>query len=85
MSKHTPGPWVVVRRRDGLAVTGCGVVLFGDQEESAADANLIAAAPELYDSMLELLDSHQREEPHHEDMCPVCRKAKAAIAKAKGA
>lgn len=31
----------------------------------------------------ELLEDHQRTEPHHEDMCPLCLRASAAISGAK--
>jgi ABC-type arginine transport system ATPase subunit len=90
MSKHTPGPWTVIRRRDGLVIAGPGVALFGDQDERAADANIIAAAPELLEA-LEAEEYAQRLANHHESqMQAKVARARAdkmrasAIAKARG-
>lgn len=55
MSAHTPGPWIVVRRRDGLAIAGAGVILFGEGRE--ADAALIAAAPDLLGAGAEVVNA----------------------------
>jgi len=71
MSKHTPGPWHVgvVEKMEVLSDHGrlrlepggttlypiCKVVMF-DREEDEANARLIAAAPEMYEALRELLD-----------------------------
>lgn len=49
------------------------------------NSRLIAAAPDLLEVARELLEDHRRVDPHHEDMCALCRRAAAAIAKAQGA
>lgn len=46
MSKHTPGPWGLVRHEDTWLV-GPGIVIDDTAEEDEANARLIAAAPEL--------------------------------------
>jgi hypothetical protein len=53
MSQHTPGPWVVhhdadckeieITAEDGRTIA----FMFGNQPQDVADANLIAAAPDL--------------------------------------
>ena len=69
MSKHTPGPWVVVGRLTKYVearlvgrliqeVAACGPTMadegYGQQQE--ANARLIAAAPDLLDELLSVLD-----------------------------
>lgn len=58
MSKPTPGPWTVVRRRDGMAIQPIGLVAFGGMADERARANLAlaAAAPELLDLLQKHLD-----------------------------
>jgi hypothetical protein len=84
MSKHTPGPWVVKKLRARYArfcaintVDGSPV---GESYEEK-NARLIAAAPELLETLENLLKVHEGEggtQHHAGDM------ARAAIAKAKG-
>lgn len=61
MSKHTPGPWTVVRDRLGGWSVYCGdnlVCCIGDQEadEQLANAILISKAPELVEMVRRLTD-----------------------------
>jgi hypothetical protein len=99
-SKHTPGPWerherydVVIARLGGegeafRGVADCRTVDV-EGEERAANARLIAAAPDLLDALMTsngrglcIFPNHGPDEP-----CPGCdgwRKGQAAIAKALG-
>lgn len=94
--KHTPGPWKAVHdtiyrasvvghellhpiatirlKKRARAVTG----------EARANAQLISACPELLESLLEMVEVHQRGLPHPMASCAYCQKANAAIAKARG-
>lgn len=65
--KHTPGPWINHGRipQPGLphsAVAAKTLIarvyseMFGDKEQEAANANLIAAAPELLEAASKLFD-----------------------------
>lgn len=92
-AKHTPGPWQACDVGDYSDYDGrCRVILgndlriavvLGDHDESAANARLIAAAPDLLEeledmvSLVEYLmnDSYDNKET---------AEARAAIAKAKG-
>jgi len=66
MSKHTPGPWAVGPDLEIFySPNGCGVTrplrltsLVGRTEEDVANAHLIAAAPELLDSLERLFDEY---------------------------
>lgn len=72
-AKHTPGPWVWVRRPSGYceALAGNGEEVFRADEYagaawiaiSDADARLIAAAPELLEVLVELMDVLRKEAP----------------------
>ena len=94
MSKHTPGPWVVVGSRTKYVearlvgslmqeVAACGPTLadegYGQQQE--ANARLIAAAPDLLEALIELAACGA--EAWGEDR-PCVKWANAAIAKATG-
>ena len=94
MSKHTPGPWVVVGSRTKYVearlvgslmqeVAACGPTLadegYGQQQE--ANARLIAAAPDLLEALIELADCGA--EAWGEDR-PCVKWARAAIARATG-
>jgi hypothetical protein len=67
MSQHTPGPWFVAQ--DGsykvasvTSVTGIYADEMPDTENIAADAGLIAAAPELLAFAKEFLSDYQSED-----------------------
>lgn len=102
--KHTPGPWVVdigsyigcTDEHYHSITAGCGYHV-GNQDDgfelsgcmSAANAHLIAAAPELLEALSDaLIDfdnwaAHEDNHPH-EHLVAWAEKARAAIAKAKG-
>ena len=84
MSKHTPGPWkgykdqgVYVGDDQSLPVfeTGCGCCT--EQHLTQADANLIAAAPDLLQNLQQLCEL--MESIGHD-----CTPARTTIAKATG-
>lgn len=95
--KHTRGPWLVVHD-DGAA--GCRAIFAGDQgicctdglyddEEDAANASLIAAAPEMFDTLdPDTLEAIADEIDCHEhsaragSLRVIARRQRAAIAKA---
>ena len=86
MSKHTPGPWrssgrwVVAGKGDDaefIAETDAPRFDFARYERACEDARLIAAAPE----MLEALEDLTAAAPND----PCWQRARAAIAKARGA
>lgn len=100
--EHTPGPWKVFwgkRKRHmfigigteaGEGVTDPHFSLWrGDSEEAAANARLIAAAPDLLEALRALADAHymtissEGYDPTHSD-CPVLNDAHAAISRATG-
>jgi hypothetical protein len=106
--KHTPGPWTNHGRitQPGLphsAVAAETLIArvyskcFGDTEQEIANANLIAAAPELLAIADEILNGRMLDEFNHDDdglidhapsdetMRRWSTKLRAAIAKATGA
>ena len=95
MSKHTPGPWVIVRDTDNKrAITmihaqpkdpkayGQGIAKLVRQglETDEPNALLIAAAPEMLEALKELVAGIETRTAGPDDM----EKARAAIAKATG-
>lgn len=87
--QHTPGPWVAdfgettsVRLSDGSRVATVNHLRLHGRvaaSEAAANARLIEAAPE----MLEALEGYISDCTN--DECERCIKARAAIAKVRGA
>lgn len=92
---YTPGPWELAMSADGC------FILFGPKgrklltipldeqnEEKAANARLIAAAPELYEMLSEVLSSIERVACGGENAVRFraewVEDAKAALAKARG-
>jgi hypothetical protein len=95
MSEYTPGPWAVVELVDGYDIRApeadCYIATASDPEAvwgaigPEEDACLIAAAPELLEALEELF--HLIDSAHDGERVftfKMQRKAKAAIAKAKG-
>lgn len=100
-AKHTPGPWEIARNRTSIVEIGPCVAdgyagaLWLDVQE--ADARLIAAAPELLEALELLFGTNAMHSVcRHEDADVFGRvkgtwgakaeeKARAALAKAKGA
>ena len=58
-SKHTPGPWTVVRDKtlDQLSVIDGRIVIAAISPPHKANAHLIAAAPELLSELKNLLET----------------------------
>ncbi|THB29045.1 hypothetical protein [Providencia sp. MGF014] len=93
--KHTPAPWkYTIRNANEIMTTFHGVTI-GDvylditTANQKADARLIAAAPELLESLRELVSAMERYEIDVGESAPtkhkkMMKKAKAAIAKALG-
>ncbi|MCP1271259.1 hypothetical protein [Acetobacter cerevisiae] len=100
--KFTPGPWVtykdlptdVVVSKNGdcsLATLDCGC---GGKETMRANANLIAAAPDLYEAIVSLIDSAEYLLDFAKEQCEFMgdvdeeqgfiNKGRAALAKARG-
>ena len=87
---HTPGPWIAVggwveHPDDNVAdICTCDIELMGQErlgrssDETAANARLIAAAPEMLETLVDLLG--------WQTLAPddVVAQARAAIAKARG-
>lgn len=81
------GPWTVVRRRDGAAISPVGLVLFGSiDEEQERALRLAAAAPELLEAALLVLYEFNLDDlsAFTRDQCSALRQAERAVAKARG-
>lgn len=99
MSRHTSGPWMVTEIEDCYCVANCGRYVIVPEhgkvkaDNSAADARLIAAAPELLEALIEVTASlawnaHGECRAVHEGpimpSAMAIETARAAIAKACG-
>lgn len=91
-TKWTPGPWTPQKLRNGQQVVLCESgfpvcrISRWAKESDAAEARLIAAAPDLYDALsdaIEVLALHVQEGDGIAS--PVMDNARAALAKALGA
>ncbi len=96
--KHTPGPWHSTGRYVGSGHAKMNICECSDNSgcwsnapEAVANARLIAAAPELLEACMAMLEWDDREKDHAVDFyagMDLCRaafdKARAAIAKATG-
>ncbi len=99
MSKHTPGPWTAQRvhgckqigpklgphRQSHISELACTSGL-NDEAEDEANARLMAAAPELLESLKGMIGRFEEkagERPHKFCGCTYCH-ANAAVAKAEG-
>ena len=57
-SKHTRGPWSVIRENGGDEVISTyGDIVAWVYDDNAANAALIAAAPDMYDALMLALDA----------------------------
>ena len=98
-TKFTSGPWsadspystmfmVVDSQQQTIAEVQCGTDEYGDylaNEKEQANAHLIAAAPEMYDVIIAMLEQFDAEETcHNEYDYIVIREAKKVLAKARG-
>jgi hypothetical protein len=97
--KFTPGPWVNHGRitQPGIPHSAVAAEMliarvyskhFGDSEQEIANANLIAAAPELLEALKAVLKDEEWNAAMADEVTPGARdnirKARAAIAKAEG-
>lgn len=83
-AKHTPTPWRVVRRRDGIGISGLRAVLPLD-DQGAADAAFCVRAANAHEALRRALDAlvHERNVVVH---CPdvVLQQAWLALKLAEG-
>lgn len=88
-TKFTPGPWCARFKRARYEITGTGgelmIQLHGAQNNAEQNANLIAAAPDLYAALEAMLQQFDADECHNSaaDIEAILM-AKAALAKARG-
>lgn len=88
MSAHTPGPWAYRPSNNGHFIAGTGensgylaeVRQCRSKQDVRADARLIAAAPELLESLQSVLNSCL----DSQGLADAYKQARAAIAKATG-
>ena len=82
---HTPGPWTYQEPGwDGLpyltSANGEVVATFFSEPENSSDIQLLAAAPELYEALKNIMDFLV----YGDKNCRIALKAQAALAKARG-
>ena len=92
--KHTPGPWINhgrIPQNGGLPHSSVGAKTllarvyseaYGDIKQEAANARLIAAAPDLLEALNAMLTHMGMDEDEWSK--PTFEQARAAIAKARG-
>ena len=88
MSAHTPGPWAYRPSNNGHFIAGTGensgylaeVRQCRSKQDVRADARLIAAAPELLESLQSVLNSCL----DSQGLADAYKQARAAIAKVEG-
>ena len=96
-AKHISGPWIAEDDQSIYAADGDGRRLIaechaGHKEERAANARLIAAAPDLLEALQEMVagdaeaieDAKRLGVPFPDEMLAAYHKARAAIARATG-
>lgn len=89
---HTPGPWSVGGSAglvNQISILPCIGVVYGAGDEIKANAALIAAAPDMYEALKDLVDDICDREDVDSPSCNPGRKsavkwARAALAKARG-
>ena len=93
MSKHTPGPWYAGTKSVTASETenrlGLDVRIFGgNRDDNKANARLIAAAPEMYETLKALVQELSENDEdgliEHTDQMINARAVIAKIAKAQG-
>lgn len=92
MSKYTPGPWLLAKDEPTIVYSDNNTVVCVAESqnglmEARANAQLIAAAPELLEVLKELYSFiRQTQCVEHTDnqYCGECERAYKAIAKAEG-
>ncbi|NIH23429.1 hypothetical protein HBM99_13875 [Providencia heimbachae] len=96
--KHTPAPWINVggwvdAENNGI-ICSLSAVSMKPEDVDEANANLIAAAPELLEALIELVQSYDKCSIDHNGLCQehflqeandcTFKKANLAISKALG-
>jgi hypothetical protein len=82
-AKHTPGPWEVITDVDRFEIdsrTRCVAVTRDNRSDDAANAALIAAAPDMYEALVAAYGIVIRGAQYN----VTAEKVAAAIAKAEG-
>lgn len=91
MSKHTPGPWAIEKESESHSIVNrsfegdewCIAEVYKQTDMAIANANLIAAAPDLLEALNKLLDKAYKQ--NFNDAYPeIVEAAELAIAKARG-
>ena len=88
-AKFTKGPWSTIARGNGFTSIGANTLLarvysenYQDFENEAANAALIAAAPDMYEAGAALIADVRRRYPGEELRCEYMRALDAALKKA---
>ncbi|MCE4544625.1 MULTISPECIES: hypothetical protein [unclassified Caballeronia] len=95
-TKHTPGPWTNHGRipQPGLPHSSVAAKTllarvyseaFGDSEQETANANLIAAAPELLESLEQMVRLATRNDIPESEQLEIASRAIDVLQKARGA
>lgn len=75
MSAHTPGPWVIGRSSPGAIVAPSGLVVadanMAPNGQMAANARLIAAAPDLLAALVQLRKACNAVRPFAQAVAPI--------------
>lgn len=92
-TRWTPGPWLVSETGSVVAASDSGYVaepydgrhtLQNDAAITAANAHLIAAAPEMYEALAAVIGDYEAHMRGHEYVPTPLIAARAALAKARG-
>lgn len=72
--KHTPGPWTCISAEFGKVEEGTikFEVKMNEQIICKADANLIAAAPDMYDALNAIANMQVQETTNHQELSALC-------------
>jgi hypothetical protein len=84
MTQHTPGPWFA--HNIGLGSNGEGPFTYplgNDPDKAAANARLIAAAPDMLAALQDIMAESSRDDDDHDVVATIQGICRAAIAKAK--
>ncbi len=90
---HTPGPWDKIVKMEGFTAVGANTLIarvfstaFRDVENEAANARLIAAAPELLEVAQLIVQWAKDNDRGHEgsELLEILSETSRAIAKAEG-
>jgi hypothetical protein len=85
MTQHTPGPWFA--HNIGLGPNGEGPFTYplgNDPDKAAANARLIAAAPDMLAALQDIMAESSRDDDDHDVIATIQGICRAIIAKAKG-